>query len=187
MKSVLLMCLLLVLAFPAQALRCNGRLVGDGDHIVQVRERCGDPFWIDHYNEWLIAGEDQALEQRVQRTVEVWYYNFGSNRFMQRLVFRDDRLLREDSLGYGFSVQPKSCDLDRLQNGISNGEIIARCGPPDSRRERYADQIQRDGLGGARLTVSRLEDWIYDPGSSKDYRLLRIVDGFLSDTERLDR
>jgi hypothetical protein len=188
MKTVFLVLLLLSIALPAQALRCNGRLVDPGDHALQVRERCGEPFWIDSYSEWLISGERGPLERRVERNVEVWFYNFGSNRFIQRLVFRDDRLQHEESLSYGFDRASKNrCNLDTLPTGISNGEIIARCGPPKSRRERYADQIERDGQGNARVRVQRQEDWIYDTGASRDYRLLLIVDGRLYETERLDR
>ncbi len=186
MKSTLI-ALLLIVAMPAQALRCNGRLVDPGDHALQVRERCGEPFWTDRYSEWLVRGERGPLEQRVERTVEVWFYNFGSNRFMQRLVFRDDRLQREEGLGYGFDRKPKKCNLDMLLPGISNGEIIARCGLPQSQRERYGDLIERDGQGNARVRVLRQEDWIYDPGSSRDYRLLLLVDGRLEQTQRLDR
>jgi len=187
MKSLFLLLLLLAVAAPAQALRCNGRLVGDGDHSIQVRERCGEPFWIDQYSEWLIVGEQGALEQRVERSVEVWFYNFGSNRFMQRLVFRDDRLQREEQLGYGFDRVAKKCNLDTLPTGISNGEIIARCGQPMDRRERFGDLVERDGKGNARVRVRRQEDWIYDPGSSRDYRLLLMIDGRLAETQRLDR
>lgn len=181
--------LLLLLAFatPAQALRCNGRLVGNGDHALQVRERCGEPYWVDQYSDWLILGERGPQEQRVERRVEVWFYNFGSNRFLQRLVFRDDRLQHEEHLGYGFDRAPQRCKLDALPRGLSNGEIIARCGQPMSRNERYADLTERDGQGNARLRVLRREEWIYDAGASRDYRLLLLIDGRLSEVERLDR
>lgn len=187
MKSMLFVLLLLVVATPAKALRCNGRLIDSGDHALQVRERCGEPYWIDRYSEWQVMGEDGPLEQRVERSVEVWFYNFGSNRFLQRLIFRDDRLQHEESLEYGFDRAPKKCNLNTLPAGISSGEIIARCGLPKSRKERYGDIIERDGQGNARIRVMRHEDWIYDPGASRDYRLLLIIDGRLSDTQRLDR
>jgi hypothetical protein len=179
--------LLLVVALPAQAMRCNGRLVDPGDHALQVRERCGEPFWIDRYSGWLIVGERGPLERRVERIVEVWFYNFGSNRLMRKVSFRDDRMIREDTLGYGFSGTPRRCNVDQLTRGTSNGEIVARCGLPHRRSERYADQTERDGYGNAVQRTLREEEWIYDAGGSRDYRLLRIVDGFLADTQRLDR
>jgi hypothetical protein len=184
------LCVLLLLgcaALPAHALRCNSRIVEQGDHAFQVQQRCGEPFWIDRYSEWLIVGENGPFEQRVERVVEAWYYNFGSNRLMRRLVFRDDRLLREDELGYGFSELGTKCDLDALPLGTSNGEIVARCGQPGSRKQRYGDTIARDGVGNARARIVRIEDWIYDPGSTRDFRLLRLIDGRLSGRETLDR
>lgn len=184
---LLFLLLILCAATPAHAMRCNGRLVQIGDHASQARQRCGEPYWIDRYSDWLILGEYGPLEQRVERNVEVWYYNFGSNRFLQRLVFRDDRLQHEENLGYGFGKTRRDCKPMLLPPGTSNGEIIARCGAPQSRRERYGDVTERDGNGNARTRVTRHEDWIYDTDSSRDYYLLLIVDGALSKTERLQR
>lgn len=185
--KILLVLLMLAISVPAHALRCDGRLVNPGDHALQVRERCGEPYWVDRYSEWLIRGERGPLEQRIERNVEVWFYNFGSNRFLQRLVFRDNRLQSEQNLGYGFTRQPERCNVDRLLPGTSNGEIIARCGPPQSQSQRYGDVIERDDSGNARVRVVRRDEWIYDAGGSRDYRLLVIVDGRLSETQRLDR
>ncbi len=183
-----LFCILLLLAIaaPAHALRCKGRLVQLGDHALQARKHCGEPYWIDTHGEWLISGERGPLERRVERKVEVWYYNFGSNRFLQRLVFRDDRLQHEESLGYGFDRPAKGCNPDTLIAGTSNGEIIARCGLPQSQSERYADQTERDGQGNARLRVQRQQEWVYDSGNSRGPRLLLLIDGRLAEVQRLD-
>jgi len=173
------------MAAPAHALRCNGRLVHAGDHVLQAREHCGEPYWIDRHSEWLILGEGAALERRIERKVEVWFYNFGSNRFMQRLVFRDDRLVAEEQLGYGYSGKSRSCDVDSLPAGISNGEIVARCGAPYSSSDNYADVLVRDGAGNAELRVQRIEEWVYER-QGRDPILLRLVDGRLAETERID-
>lgn len=187
MKSMLSLLLLLCLAAPAHALRCDGRLVDEGDHAITVRERCGEPFWIDRYSEWLIQGEHGPREQRVEIGVEVWYYNFGDDRFMQRLSFREDRLQREEALGYGFNRLPKRCRLDTLPEGLTSGEVIARCGYPERRSESYRDETHRDDRGNARVHVSRREDWIYRGGSRRDARVLVMIDGRLADTQRLDQ
>lgn len=183
----LMVCGSLLLAAPLHALRCEGRLVAPGDHAVQVQQVCGQPFWIDHHREWLISGEGGPLEQRVEQVVEVWYYNFGADRLMQRLVFRDDRLQSEQTLGYGFDHLPGSCNPDRLPMGISNGEIIARCGQPLSRRETYSDLVERDGRGLTQVRLQRREQWVYGRGSSSSQRVLLLVDGQLWQTQRLSR
>jgi hypothetical protein len=171
----------------AQALRCEGRVVDRGDHAIQVRERCGEPYWIDGYSEFLITGQRGPLEQRVERQVEAWYYNFGPNKLLRRLLFVDDRLVREDSLGYGYTELGRDCRLDALPIGTPAGVIVARCGEPGSRRERYADLTQRDDSGIARQRVVRREEWVYDLERDRDLRLLRLLDGRLQGVERLDR
>ena len=81
----------LLAAAPAQGLRCDGRLVGTGDHAVQVERRCGEPYWIERYSECLVVGENQALERRIERQLDAWYYHFGPDRLLHRLLFIDGR------------------------------------------------------------------------------------------------
>jgi hypothetical protein len=171
----------------ADALRCDGRVVDRGDHAIEVRERCGEPYWTDGYSEFLIAGENGPLEQRIERTIEAWYYNFGPNRLLRKLVFIDDRLVREETLGHGYATLGGDCRLDALPAGTPAGVIVARCGVPAQRRQRYGDLTRRDERGIARRRVVRREDWVYDIGRDRDLRLLRILDGRLQGIERLDR
>lgn len=187
MRRALAALLLLGAASEAHALRCDGRLVERGDHAIQVRERCGEPFWIDAYTEVLVIGEFGPLEQRGERPVEAWYYNFGPNRLLRRLLLIDDRLVREDSLGYGYATLGTDCRLDALPVGTAAGVVVARCGEPASRRERWREITRRDGAGNARRRYLRDEDWVYDLGANRDLRLLRLVDGTLQSVQRLDR
>jgi hypothetical protein len=53
--------LLLLAAAEARALRGDDRVVDIGDHAIQVRERCGEPFWIDADAELLVQGEHGPL------------------------------------------------------------------------------------------------------------------------------
>jgi hypothetical protein len=186
-SRLLLLLLALACSDTAFALRCEGRVVSPGDHAFQVRERCGQPFWTERYVEVLIAGERGPLERRVEREIEAWYYNFGPNQLMRRLSFVDRRLVREDSLGYGYRRLGEHCDLDALLPGMSDGEIVARCGEPASRERRYADRTVRDEFGNARLRVIRHEEWIYVPEGARAARLLTLSDGSLIQVERLRR
>lgn len=187
MKRALLALALLACATPAAALRCDGRLVERGDHAIQIAERCGAPFWIDAYTEVFVAGEFGPLEQRAERAVEAWYYNFGPNRLLRRLLLVDDRLVREDSLGYGVATLGADCRIDALPAGTPAGVLVARCGEPLSRRERWREVTRRDGAGNARRRFIRDEDWLYDVGTNRDRRLLRLVDGVVQGVERLER
>lgn len=95
-------------AFPAladNAIRCQSRLVSIGDTQSEVLEKCGDPTWI--------GGWDEAPNRTVSRfydyernrykapestrgpiRVDMWAYNFGSNRFVRYLYFENSRLIR---------------------------------------------------------------------------------------------
>ena len=179
--------LLAAAAEPAQALRCNGRLVDLGDHAVQVERRCGEPYWIETYSEWLVAGEDRALEQRVERQLEAWYYNFGADRLLHRLLFVDGRLVRDDTLGYGVARIGSRCNYDLLDRGVSIGEVVARCGLPASQNRRYGQVTQRDANGLAREREIRRDEWVYDPGGNRRLELFVFIDGRLTDRDQLDR
>jgi hypothetical protein len=174
-------------AAPAQALRCNGRLVDTGDHAVQVERRCGEPYWIESYSEWLVVGENSALEQRIERQLEAWYYNFGPDRLLHRLLFIDGRMVRDDTLGYGVSKIGARCNYDTLDRGLSIGEVVARCGLPASQNRRYGLVTLRDDAGRAREREARRDEWIYDPGNSRRLQLIVFVDGRVSERELLDR
>jgi len=178
--------LLLLYVAPVHALRCNGRIVEEGDHAYELKKRCGEPYWVEHYSEWLVLGEGSRLEQQIERSLEAWYYNFGPNKLLRRMVLRDNRIVREDTLGYGYSRLGQNCDLDALAPGMSNGEIVARCGTPAAQDTRYANEIVRDRGGVARQRAIRREEWVYEtPG--RDHHLLILIDGTLSRVERLDR
>mgnify|MGYP003500245364 CR=1 FL=1 len=172
----------LLAAAPAQALRCDGRLVGTGDHAVQV-----EPYWIESYSEWLVVGENQALERRIERQLEAWYYNFGPDRLLHRLLFIDGRLVRDDTLGYGVSKIGGRCNYDTLDRGLSIGEVVARCGLPASQSRRYGLVTLRDDSGLAREREARRDEWIYDPGSGRRLQLIVFVDGRVAERELLDR
>jgi hypothetical protein len=176
---------LLLSASGAQALRCGDRVTQLGDHLLQVREICGEPFWVDRHVQLQVRGEGSVLEQSAERLVEVWYFNFGSNRLMQQVVFLDSRLQREATLEYGFDRPSRGCNPDRLPIGLTNGEIVARCGAPLFQRDYYAETIQRDGYGNATVRPQRREEWTYRAGSSRRQRLLQIVDGHLVQVETL--
>ena len=44
----------------------------------------------------------EISSELVEVPVEIWLYNLGPNKFMQRLRFEDGELIEIESLGYGF-------------------------------------------------------------------------------------
>ena len=186
MRALILFVLLAGFAESAQALRCNGRVITTNDHAFEVREKCGVPYWVEPFDEILVFGENGPIEQRVQRRVEAWYYNFGPNALMRRLLFRENRLVKEETIGYGYTRLGTECDLQALVPGLTTGEIVARCGQPSDRDVRYQEQIIRNGIGQAQRRLMRMDEWLY-PAGSRDPYLLRFYDGRLDVVERIDR
>lgn len=185
MKRLVLLCLLLLLAAPASALRCGTRVVADGDRDFTVRERCGEPFYIDQFASVSVRGANGPLETQSEDIYDVWYYNFGPRRLMVRLLFLNGRLEHEETLGYGVNTLGDSCNLDGLTAGTSAGEIVAYCGEPAGRRNQRRASVRRDHFGNERHTPVRVEEWTYDLGSSRLLRVLTLQNGRLQsiDTE----
>ncbi len=77
-----------------------------GDSADQVLERCGEPVSRETKQVELTdaapdgAGGLQGTTRTVQ--AEVWSYNFGASSFMRLLHFRDGKLVKIVTGGYGF-------------------------------------------------------------------------------------
>jgi uncharacterized protein DUF2845 len=92
----------------AQSFRCNDKIISEGTSRAKVAALCGDPAQIDQqpvlYRAIAPAGRRSGLtlDTTVQIQVEVWIYNFGPDRLMQRVRFEDGYIVRIDSIGYGY-------------------------------------------------------------------------------------
>jgi hypothetical protein len=108
----------LPLSAGAQTLRCGETLITEGITQAEVAARCGQPTLIDHqtvYSEGAAVlpggpppgiGVGLSLPGVVRRSgsespVEMWTYNFGPDRLMQRIRFENGVVVRIESLGYG--------------------------------------------------------------------------------------
>ena len=183
--------LLLALSPAAQALRCGNDLIKGGEHDFQVRDRCGDPFWIeDHYQ--LIqyqgnAGDADPLVQTIQQvTYTAWFYNFGSNRLLVRMLFRDGRFLREEAMGRGVDDIGDSCGPAKFVRGLSSGELVAYCGQPISRNSQPGAKLRRLAPGTFSETDNYLEDWVYDLGGNFLY-VVHLRNGHADAVEHIPR
>jgi Protein of unknown function (DUF2845) len=92
----------------AQSLRCDGKIISEGASRAEVAALCGDPVQVDQKSVYYrpIASTGNQANPRaasaVEVQVEVWTYNFGPNRLMQRIRFEDGLVVRIESLGYGY-------------------------------------------------------------------------------------
>ena len=100
MKSIIKIITLIVPLFcfshQVYALRCGTKVVEIYDRKHIVLHKCGEPTYTDSYEQASLA-HPYLIQQ-----IDVWTYNFGSNKFMQELIFRNGRLHRINNLGYGY-------------------------------------------------------------------------------------
>lgn len=162
---------------PVAALRCGSRVVDRGALDAQVVSRCGAPYWRTARDELLVQGEGGPVERRIARRIEDWYYNFGPSRLVVRLRFVDGVLEDEQTLGYGASRIGGRCTATALQPGLSDGELVLRCGTPLRRRVTYADQLLRDGFGQLVVQPRPREEWLLERDDSRWLARVLLADG----------
>jgi hypothetical protein len=71
----------------ALAMNCGTKWVTEGLSAYEVLKICGQPAWVTS------SPSPYGSEE--------WIYDFGTTKFMRRLTFRDDRLVRIEELGRG--------------------------------------------------------------------------------------
>jgi hypothetical protein len=99
---------LLLAGSTAHAMSCRNRLIDIGDPAVRVRWACGEPASIYSHVESYRRSVGRSLRgvgvidsAEVTVLVEEWTYDFGPQRFMEELTFRDGELSSMRTLGYG--------------------------------------------------------------------------------------
>jgi hypothetical protein len=95
----------------AQNFQCGNKLVDRGETAAAVAAKCGDPTRIDKStlvrssSIWVSGQSSQAGATnsiQVEIAVEMWLYNLGPDRLMEQLRFEDGRLVKIESLGFGY-------------------------------------------------------------------------------------
>lgn len=105
--AVLLALCLAVFAAPAWALRCGNDVVGVGDTTFELLEACGEPTLVERFDDRLpyrtfdtLTGE--YYTDWIAQPYDVWTYNFGPRRFVQRIIIKEGKIYRIESRGYGY-------------------------------------------------------------------------------------
>lgn len=165
----------------AHALRCNGSLVSEGDRRFEVRRACGEADFV-----WQVRDPRFA---RYAPYEEVWYYNRGPQRLIRALHFRNARLRRIETAGYGFrerDTADRPCRPADLRAGMTAYELLHTCGEPVERtytRVRHVPHAHDPHRYEERV----VEDWFYAEDVRYLPRRVRIRDGIVIDvTTRFD-
>ncbi|WP_404364727.1 DUF2845 domain-containing protein [Marinobacter sp.] len=172
---------MLIASFCAEAaFRCGRHLVEKGHWKVEVRERCGDPDYIATYPTATLPGIGVTGE------LEHWYYNPGPQGFIRRLEFRDGKLRRDESMGYGFRGESAGpCTPAVINEGMSEFELIAHCGEPLSRRVEWRSLSPGHGHVGHRVVP--VQEWLYGFGENRFRRVITLKNGTVTDMESVDK
>lgn len=101
---------LVVLAFmPAlafgQSVRCSNKIISEGSTRLDVQRLCGEPAQVEQktiYNDVSAGQSNVRTGSTTEVHLEMWVYNFGPNRLMQRIWLQDGVVVRIESMGYGF-------------------------------------------------------------------------------------
>jgi len=175
----------------AETLRCGSSLIMRGDFAVEVLEKCGEPDFIDQWQQSVVH------PQRGVPNIEQWYYNFGSSQLIQILEFREGVLERIDSADYGFPTPgPRDCQASDLVEGLSKYRLLELCGEPnqanslvvfsnrDRSRNRSGNNFGRSPLYQTNFLVPVLrETWIYNFGRQRLLREVTLENGIVVEVD----
>jgi len=91
----------------AQSIRCGTKIIGVGTTRGEITAKCGEPTQVEHKVAYtgtsISTGRQTSLTSgvTVEVQIEIWTYNFGPNKLMQRVQLEDGIVVRIESLGYG--------------------------------------------------------------------------------------
>ena len=98
----------------AEGLRCGEKLASNGASLYEVRTKCGEPVDAQHSVETRTVQKRvlapcangtrmcEVIEnQSVLVSIDLWTYDFGSNRFLQFARFEQGNLVRVSQGPYG--------------------------------------------------------------------------------------
>ncbi|HEX7025894.1 MAG TPA: DUF2845 domain-containing protein [Gammaproteobacteria bacterium] len=176
-KQTLELAILLLIAFAvspagADSLRCGGHLVGTGERMFMVRKLCGEPDIV------VVLSSAYTVDFGFLPYDEEWQYNFGPQKFMRFLRFRNGRLSSIQTGPHGFISPSGKCKPFEISEGLSILELLNRCGEPMLIERRIAEYEYRLGPAGPFFPVGTpVEDWIYDFGRNQFYRIVTVIDG----------
>ena len=108
MTRALAIVVLMIVSAETLAFRCGVHLIKEGDHYIEVLKKCGKPTLQERWIEEGIVSRQihPSFKFREYTTegvlVQLWTYNFGTQKFMRQLKFRNGFLEDIQKIDYGF-------------------------------------------------------------------------------------
>ncbi|HEY0712710.1 MAG TPA: DUF2845 domain-containing protein [Polyangia bacterium] len=96
-----------------EGFRCGtGRVISRGDHMNEVRNKCGEPDSASQRTEkrkvkhtlirWVRGLAEEVTEEReIEVVLDEWLYDLGSRRFTRSVIFENNRVEAVTSGDYG--------------------------------------------------------------------------------------
>jgi hypothetical protein len=97
-----------------EGFRCGtGRLVSVGDHLLDVRKKCGDPDYAGQriekrklrqkvrQNNGAGYSEEVMEEREVEILLDEWIYDMGPRKFTRTALFENGRVVQTSTGDYG--------------------------------------------------------------------------------------
>jgi hypothetical protein len=152
--SFVLACLLAPQAL-ADSIRCEGKLLLEGDTKAKLLHACGEPLSKD------VVGVERAYANGEQIRVdyaEVWTYPTPNTQGFQQLRFEAGQLV-----GDGMR-----CKGALVQTGDTAAVVRSRCGAPTTRDSAGLHSATPGPASLAQpIAEVLLEHWVYDRGAGK--------------------
>lgn len=166
-----------------QKFECSGRIIGVGVPRADVLDACGSPAWRDQRTDSWVEGIRPDGTVVVTVFTEEWIFDFGPDRLLHFVYFRDGKVAGIRTGGYG--GRSEDCaGGDNLAIGDSKLEVFQKCGAPTGvGREQGGEKTVSD----PGTVVRRILDsdyWTYDFGPHRFVRRLTFSNGRLKNIER---
>jgi hypothetical protein len=189
MNPMFLIILLSFGLFPSQAsadsISCDGGIVSNGDAVVDLLIKCGQPAWKESHQEEFTDRLAPGLKQRTYIAVEQWTYNFGPQQLLRTVTIKNGVVTRVQTGQYGPSKdrEPPGRDCgDRIiSTGDTKGDVLAKCGEPFYRTSHDEElREQFDEIHSRRVVVT-VEEWTYNFGPQRFLRIITFRNGLVVD------
>jgi hypothetical protein len=105
----LVLCTLLVIAAHTSAfaqtsgsLICSDGIISVGDVASELVRKCGEPAFTTQREQRIVEVGDNGENIITTFVIDDWTFNFGKDRFQYRILLKNGKVFRIDSLEYGY-------------------------------------------------------------------------------------
>jgi len=166
----------------AADMRCEGRLVGVGDTVVELRAKCGAPAFRRSQPRLSAVGTPDDLSY-VREQVEIWTYPNQPNGLGRVVTVRRGRVASIETLGKLALNRNPACARRSFSKGTRVGTVRLSCGAPMDRAVWEEQRVVRTRSGHEVRRLVVHETWTYDPGPGRLIRIIHFENGRLTRTE----